>query len=508
MELLANLGLGFDVALSPANLLYCFIGVTVGTFVGVLPGIGPMATISMLLPITFGLDPIGALIMLAGIYYGAQFGSSVTSILLNIPGHAAAAVVCLDGHPMAKQGRAAVGLVGSAIASFIGGSLAIILVMQFAPPLARLALNFGPAEYFSMMVLALLAAAVLSEGDLLKGLGMVLLGLSIGVVGIDVNSGAQRLIFSNWNLADGISFVIVAMGFFAISEVMSNLEPQAKPQMIGSNFTWRELVPTWRDFRQAFGSIIRGWGIGSFFGALPGSGPTVASFVSYSVEKKVARDPSRFGKGALEGVTAPESANNAAAVAGFIPTLTLGVPGDAIMALMLGALMIFGIQPGPSVISDNPELFWGLMASMWIGNFLLLILNIPLIGIWVRVLKIPYRILYPSILLFICIGVFAANNNTFDIILLAAFGAIGYILHKLDCPAPPLLLGVILGPMIEENMRRALLINRGDPSVFVTQPISLAMLVAAVLIVVVFIVSGVRARRRERLADDRPAAAD
>lgn len=494
MELLQNLAFGFGVALSFSNILYCLIGVTVGTFVGVLPGIGPMAAISMLLPITFGLDPVGALIMLAGIYYGAQFGSSVTSILLNIPGHAAAAVICLDGHPMAKQGRAAVGLVGSAIASFIGGSLAIILVMQFAPPLAVFALRFGPTEYFSMMLLALLAAAALAQGSFLRGFGMVVMGLIIGTVGIDVNSGAQRLTFGNWNLADGVSFVIVAMGFFAIAEVLSNLEPNSKPQMIGSDFKWRELVPTWHDFKQAFGSIIRGFGVGSLFGVLPGSGPTIASFVSYSVEKKVSRTPERFGKGALEGVTGPESANNAAAVAGFIPTLTLGVPGDAIMALMLGCLMIFGIQPGPSVITDNPELFWGLMASMWIGNLLLLILNIPMVGVWVRVLKIPYRILFPSILLFICIGVYATNNNVFDILMLAGFGVVGYVLSKLDCPAAPLLLGVILGPLIEENLRRALLISGGDPSVFITHPISLGLLLVAAAVVVVFSYSGLRAR--------------
>ncbi len=494
MDLIANLGLGFEVALTPANLLYCLIGVTVGTFVGVLPGIGPMAAISMLLPITFGLDPIGALIMLSGIYYGAQFGSSVTSILLNIPGHAAAAVICLDGHPMAKQGRAAVGLVGSAIASFIGGSLAIVLVMQFAPPLAVFALRFGPVEYFSMMLLALTAAAVLSQGSMIKGLGMVLIGLAIGVAGIDVNSGAQRLTFGSWSLADGVSFVIVAMGFFAVAEVLTNLEPQTRPEMIGANFTWRELVPRWKDFRQAFWSIIRGFGVGSAFGVLPGSGPTIASFISYSVEKKVAREPERFGKGALEGVTGPESANNAAAVAGFIPTLTLGVPGDAIMALMLGCLLIFGIQPGPGVITENPELFWGLIASMWIGNVLLLVLNIPMIGVWVRILRIPYDILYPSIMLFICIGVFATNNNTFDILMLAGFGVVGYIFAKLGCPAAPLLLGVILGPLIEENLRRALLINRGDPTVFLTHPISAAMLIAMAAMIATFAYTSLRRR--------------
>lgn len=496
MELLHNLAFGFQVAFSISNLLYCFFGVTLGTLVGVLPGIGPMATISMLLPITFGFDPVGAIIMLTGIYYGAQFGSSVTSILLNIPGHAASAVVCLDGHPMAKQGRAATGLVMGAISSFIGGSIAIVLVMTFAPPLAHFAMRFGPAEYFSMMLLGLLSAAVLSQGSLLKGLGMVLLGLIFGLIGIDVNSGMERFTFNSLNLADGISFVIVAMGFFAISEVMTNLEPKRMPEMVGSKFHWRELIPSFRVIRQTFWSIVRGCGVGVFFGALPGSGPTISSFIAYSVEKRIARDPTRFGNGAIEGVTAPESANNAASVAGFIPTLTLGVPGDVIMALFLGALMIFGITPGPGVIAEYPELFWGLIASMWIGNILLLILNIPLVGIWVKVLEIPYKILYPSILLFICIGVFATNNKTFDIIVLAVCGGVGYVLGKLDCPAAPLMLGVILGPLIEENLRRALLINRGDPSVFVTRPISLVLLLCAAFILFGFFVTAYRQKNR------------
>ncbi len=500
MELLHNLAFGFEVALSISNLLYCFFGVTLGTLIGVLPGIGPMATISMLLPITFGFDPVGAIIMLTGIYYGSQFGSSVTSVLLNIPGHAASAVVCLDGHPMAKQGRAATGLVMGAFASFVGGSISIVLLMTFAPPLAKFAMRFGPAEYFSMMVLGLLSAAVLSQGSLLKGIGMVLLGLILGSIGIDVNSGMERFTFGSLNLADGISFVIVAMGFFAISEVMTNLESKRMPEMIGSKFSWRELIPPLRVFRQTFWSIIRGCGVGVFFGALPGSGPTISSFIAYSVEKRVARDPSRFGHGAVEGVTSPESANNAACVAAFIPTLTLGIPGDVIMALFLGALLIFGITPGPLVISEQPQLFWGLIASMWIGDIILLILNIPLVGIWVRVLEIPYRILYPSILLFICMGVFATNNKTFDIIVLAICGGAGYVLGKLECPAAPLMLGVILGPLIEENMRRALLISRGNLSVFVTRPISLILLLCTLFVLLSFFVTAYRQKKRLKAA--------
>jgi putative tricarboxylic transport membrane protein len=500
MELLTNLAFGFDVALTASNLLYCFIGVTLGTLVGVLPGIGPLATISMLLPITFGLDPVGSLIMLAGIYYGAQFGSSVTAVLLNLPSHAAAAVVCLDGYPMAKQGRAAEALVMSALASFVGGSLAIVLVMTLAPPLATFALRFGPAEYTSMMVLALIAASVLTQGSLLKGLGMVLLGLGIGLVGIDVNSGISRFTFGSWHLYDGISFVIIAMGFFAISEVMTNLETKAPAEITKKSFTWRELIPSLSVFRQAFPSMLRGFGVGAVFGPLPGSGPTLSSFIAYTVEKRVARQPQRFGKGAIEGVTSPESANNTAAITGFIPTLTLGVPGDAIMALLLGALMIHGITPGPRVITANPELFWGLVASMWIGNVLLLLLNIPLIGAWVRVLMIPYRILAPSILLFICIGVFSIGNDPFDVILLAVSGLAGYVLVKLGCPAAPLLLGVILGPLIEENLRRALLISLGDPTVFVTRPISLALLLAAAGLVIGSLVASYRQHRAGRAA--------
>ncbi len=492
MELFTNLAFGFGVAMTLSNLAYCLLGVTIGTLVGILPGIGPLATIAMLLPITFGLDPVGSLIMLAGIYYGAQFGSSVTAMLLNMPSHAAAAVVCLDGYPMAKQGRAAEGLVMSALASFVGGSIAIVLVMTLAPPLASFALRFGPAEYASMMILGLVAAAVLSQGSLLKGLAMVLLGLAIGLVGIDVNSGVQRYTFGSWHLTDGISFVIIAMGFFAISEIMSNLETRTGTQIVKASFAWGDLIPSAAILRRAFPSMLRGTAVGAIFGPLPGSGPTLASFISYSLEKRVARDPSRFGKGAIEGVTAPEASNNTAAVTGFIPTLTLGIPGDAIMALLLGALMIHGITPGPRVITDHPELFWGLVASMWIGNVILLVLNIPLIGLWVRVLSIPYSVLCPTILLLICIGVFSTSNNPIDIVILAAFGVIGYIFYKLDCPAAPLLLGVILGPLIEENLRRALLISLGDATVFVTRPISLVLLLCAFFLIIGFIITSAR----------------
>lgn len=495
MDIVSNLLLGFHVALSPVNLLYCFIGVTLGTFIGVLPGIGPLATIAMLLPLTFGLDPIAALIMLAGIYYGSMYGSAITSILLNTPGHAASAAVCLDGYPLAKQGKGAVALVMSAIASFIGGSFAIILVMAFAPYVARFGLRFGSPEYFAMMVLGLATAAGLTSGPFIKGLAMVLVGLALGMVGTDLNSGVQRFTFGNWNLADGINFVIVAMAFFAITEIILNLEQKDRSKLVIAGFTWRELVPPRDVLRETWGSIARGSGIGAIFGALPGSGPTIATFVSYSTEKAVAADPSRFGKGAYQGVTGPEAANNSASIAGFIPTLTLGLPGDAIMAMMLGALLIFGITPGPAVISENPELFWGLIASLWIGNVLLLVLNIPFIGLWVKVLLIPYNILYISVLLFICIGIYSIRSSPFDILILAGIGGAAYVLTKLDFPAAPVLLGVILGPMIEEHLRRALLISRGDPTVFLTRPISAILLLATLLFIVWMLVSATRRSR-------------
>ncbi|WP_274427115.1 tripartite tricarboxylate transporter permease [Chelativorans sp. YIM 93263] len=502
MDLFANLSLGFSVALSPANLLYCLVGVTVGTLIGVLPGIGPMATIAILLPVTFGLDPVAALIMLAGIYYGSMYGSAITSILLNTPGHAASAVVCLDGYPLARNGQGGLALVISALSSFVGGSLAIILVMTFAPMVAEFGLRFSSPEYFSMLILGLTAAAGLSQGSFIKGIAMVLLGLGIGTVGTDLTSGVQRFTFDNWNLADGINFVILAMGFFAVTEIVFNLEQKGRSTLVHTRFAMADLTAAVRSFARMWGAVLRGFGIGFTFGALPGSGPTIATFVAYSAEKSVARDSSRFGKGALEGVAGPESANNSASIAGLIPTLTLGVPGDAIMAMMLGALLIFGITPGPGVIVDEPELFWGLVASLWIGNVLLLALNIPLIGVWARVLTIPYKLLYPSILLFICIGVFSINNRTFDIGLLALFSVVGYVLAKLDFPAAPVLLGLILGPMIEDHLRRALLMGRGDFSMFFTRPISAILLLATLGIVIYVIVSTIQQARQARARDE------
>ncbi|WP_119461236.1 tripartite tricarboxylate transporter permease [Rhodospirillaceae bacterium SYSU D60014] len=476
MDALSNLGLGFDVAFSWANLAYCLVGVVLGTLVGVLPGLGTVTAISMLLPFTYGLDPVGALIMLSGIFYGGLYGGSTASILLNLPGTPAAAVATLDGYPLAQQGRAGVPLFMSAISSFVGGCVGLALVMVAAPAIVSIALEFGPAEYFSMMLLGLLAAAMAASSSLLRSIGMALVGLLLGLVGMDVVSGMMRFTFGIPIMAEGISFIIAAMALFGLAEVMTNLEPHIKrgtPRRIAG---WRAMMPTRDEARRSIGAILRGTGLGAFLGALPGAGPTVSSFIAYTVETRVSREPERFGKGAIEGVVAPEAANNAAAQTGYIPTLTLGIPGDAVGALILGTLIMHGIAPGPRVISSHPDLFWGLLVSMWIGNFLLLWVNIPFIGVWVKILSIPYRILYPAIMIFLCIGVYSVANSAFQLILLAGFGAAGYLLTKLDCPASPLLLGLILGPMIEENLRRALLLGRGDPMVLLESPISAGIL--------------------------------
>jgi putative tricarboxylic transport membrane protein len=483
MGLVENLAFGFGIALSPVNLAYAFLGVTVGTFIGVLPGIGALATIGMLLPVTFGLSPVTALIMLAGIYYGALYGGSTAAILVNLPGTPANAVVCLDGYPMAQQGRAAPALVMTTVASFIGGSIAILVVASFAPPLARAVLRFGAAEYFSMMVLGLLAAVVITRGSVLKGIAMVCLGLVLGLVGIDVTTGVARFTFGIPHLLDGIGFVVLAMGLFGFSEMIVNLESAERRSVVPVAIRWRQLMPSGGDMRASAWPMLRGTVLGSLLGPVPGVGPTISSFVSYSVEKKLARHPERFGQGAIEGVSGPEAANNAAAQTGFIPTLTLGIPGDAVMALMLGALMIHGIAPGPHVMRENPDLFWGLIASMWIGNLFLLVLNLPLVGVWVALLRIPYQILFPSVLVFISIGVYSLNTSPLDVFLAAGFGLLGYVFVKLGCEPAPLLLGFILGPMMEENLRRALLISRGDPTVFVTRPLSLLFLLVALALV-------------------------
>jgi putative tricarboxylic transport membrane protein len=500
MELFANLATGFGVALTIQNLLYCFAGVLLGTLIGVLPGIGPVPTIAMLLPITYALPPVSALIMLAGIYYGAQYGGSTTAILVNLPGEASSVVTCLDGYQMARRGRAGTALAVAALGSFIAGTFATLLVAAFAPPLAEVALKFGPAEYFSLMVLGLIAAVVLASGSLVKAIAMIVLGLLLGIVGTDVNSGMARFSFGLPELTDGIGFVVVAMGLFGFAEIIVNLEHTEKREVFTDKVS--NLMLSWKDFKSALPAILRGTGIGSALGILPGGGALLGAFASYTVEKKIAKDPSRFGKGAIEGVAGPESANNAGAQTSFIPLLTLGIPPNAVMALMVGAMTIHSIQPGPQVMTSNPQLFWGLIASMWIGNLILVVLNLPLIGIWIKLLSVPYRLLYPAILLFCCIGVYSLQNNIFDVMMTVVFGFIGWIFVKLECEPAPLLLGFVLGPMMEENLRRALLLSRGDPTVFFTRPISAVMLSIAAVLLLIIIAPSIRRKREEAFHEE------
>src|SRR5213080_3179562 len=495
MELFHNLIYGFSVALHWQNLWYCFIGCFLGTLIGVLPGIGPVATIAMLLPITFNLNPTGALIMLAGIYYGAQYGGSTTAILVNLPGETSAVMTCLDGYQMARQGRAGPALAIAALGSFFAGTVGTLLIALAGPPLAEVALDFGSPEYFSLMLMGLVAAAVLAQGDMAKSLAMVVLGLLLGIVGTDVNTGVQRFTFGVTELSDGIGFIVVAVGVFAIGEIVANLgSPEQRTIFTGKV---KGLMPTWADFKQSAAPIARGTLLGSFFGVLPGTGPAIASFASYMVEKKLAKDPSRFGKGAIEGVAGPESANNADAQCKFIPMLTLGLPASGVMALMLGALTIQGIQPGPQVMTQRPDLFWGLIASMWIGNLMLVVLNLPMIGLWVKLLQVPYRLLFPAIMAFSAIGIYSVNNSSFEIYMTAVFGIVGFVCMKLGFPLAPMLLGFVLGPMMEENLRRAMLMSGGDASVFVTRPISLGFIIVTVLILVVIVLPAVRSRRGE-----------
>ena len=483
MEVLANLAQGFDVALSPQNLMFCFIGVTIGTFVGVLPGIGALATISLALPLTFHLDTIAALIMLSGIFYGAQYGSSTASILLNLPGTATAVVTCLDGYPMARQGRAGVALFVTAITSFIGGAVGIVLLMTAAPLIARAALGFGAPEYFAIMLLGLVAASSLTVGSALKGYVMILVGVALGLVGIDTTSGQMRLAFGNHNLAEGLGLVAVAMGLFGVSELLSNIGA-TRPAGMPNRVSFRSMLPTRDDWRRIRLPTLRGSFIGFIIGALPGAGPSIASFLAYAAETRVSRTPERFGKGAIEGIAAPEAANNASVQSAFIPTLSLGIPGDAVMAVLLGALMIHGIAPGPHFISDQPEMFWGLIASFWVGNLLLLVLNIPLIGLWVRLLTVPYSVLFPVILMLVCFGVFSVRNNMTDVYIMLSAGVGGYVLRNFGYPAAPLLLGFILGPLMEEHFRRALLMARGDITVFLQRPVAAGLLAVTALLLV------------------------
>ncbi|HEU4621341.1 MAG TPA: tripartite tricarboxylate transporter permease [Burkholderiaceae bacterium] len=499
MDLLANLQLGFATALTFQNLFYCFVGVLLGTLIGVLPGIGPIATIAMLLPITYVLPPIAALIMLAGIYYGAQYGGSTTAILVNLPGESSSVVTAIDGYQMARQGRAGPALATAALGSFFAGTVATLILAAFAPPLAEIAFKFGPAEYFSLMVLGLVGAVVLASGSLPKALAMIVLGLILGLIGTDVNSGLPRYTFDIPELSDGIGFAIVAMGLFGFAEIITNLEHKEHRETFTDKVS--HLWPTKDDFKKATPAVLRGTALGSFLGILPGGGALLASFASYTLEKKLAKDGSKFGKGDIRGVAAPESANNAGAQTSFIPMLTLGIPPNAVMALMVGAMTIHNIQPGPQVMTSNPALFWGLIASMWIGNFMLVVLNLPMIGLWIKLLTVPYRLLYPAILLFCSIGVYSLNNNVFDVMLTILFGIAGYVFAKLRCEAAPLLLGFVLGPLMEENLRRALLLSRGEWNTFITRPLSLTLLLMAAALIVIVLLPVVKAKREEAFQD-------
>jgi TctA family transporter len=495
LDIFAQLLTGFGTALTPLNLAYCFIGVLLGTLIGVLPGIGPVSAIAMLLPATFTLPPVASLIMLSGIYYGAQYGGSTTAILINLPGESGSVVTTLDGHQMARQGRAGVALATAALASFFAGTVATLIIVLFAPPLATLALKFNSHEYFSLMVLGLVGSVVLASGSLLKGLGMVFLGLLLGCIGTDVETAKERFTFGLPELSDGIGFVIVAMGIFGIGEVIKNLEDQRAHEIVARKV--KGLMPSAADLKRMIAPSVRGTLLGSVLGVLPGGGAVLASFAAYSLESKVARPPEGMGRGAIEGVAAPEAANNAGAQTSFIPMLTLGIPSNPVMALMSGALLIQGVQPGPLVIQQQPSLFWGVIASMWIGNVMLLILNLPLVGMWARLITAPYHLLYPAILVFCAIGVLTIANKPVDVYFLALFGVLGYVLVKLECEPAPLLLAFILGPMMEENFRRAMQLAQGDATSFLTRPISAGLLAVAAIGLVVALSPAIRRKRDE-----------
>ncbi|MFM6986203.1 MAG: tripartite tricarboxylate transporter permease [Hydrogenophaga sp.] len=503
MDLIDNLTLGFGVAFTFQNLIYAFVGCLLGTLIGVLPGIGPLATIAMLLPATYGLPPVAALIMLAGIYYGAQYGGSTTAILVNLPGESSSVVTVIDGYQMARKGRAGPALAAAGLGSFFAGCVGTLILAAFAAPLTELALEFGPAEYFALMVVGLIGAVVLASGSLLKALAMIVLGLLLGLVGTDVNSGVARYSFDIPELTDGISFLAIAMGIFGYGEIISNLsQPDEKREVFTGKV--QGIMPTLEDFKRMTPAVLRGTVLGSTLGILPGGGALLSSFTAYTIEKKTRLQAGEvpFGQGNIRGVAAPEAANNAGAQTSFIPLLTLGIPPNAVMALMVGAMTIHNIQPGPQVMTSNPQLFWGLIASMWIGNAMLIILNLPLIGIWIKLLTIPYRWLFPAIVLFCAIGVYSTNNNTFDIWMVAGFGVIGYLFIKLGVEPAPLLLGFILGPMMEENLRRAMLLSRGDWSVFVTRPLSASLLAAAAVLLVIVMLPAVKSKREEAFVEE------
>ncbi len=501
MDFLGNLALGFGVAFTWQNLLYAFFGCVLGTLIGVLPGIGPVATIAMLLPSIYSLDATPALIMLAGIYYGAQYGGSTTAILINVPGESSSVVTAIDGYQMARQGRAGAALAVAGLGSFFAGCVGTIIIAAFAPPLTELAFKFGPAEYFSLMVLGLIGAVVLASGSLIKAIAMIILGLLLAQINTDVISGTARYSFGVPELTDGIGFVVIAMGLFGFGEIIANLGQPAEHREVFTSKV-KGLWPTKKDFKESWGAVVRGTALGSVLGVLPGGGALLASFASYAMEKKLAGANGTFGKGDIRGVAGPESANNAGAQTSFIPMLTLGIPPNAVMALMVGAMTIKGIQPGPQVMTGNPQLFWGLIASMWVGNLMLVILNLPLIGIWIKLLTVPYRFLFPAITLFCCIGVYTLNNSTFDVYMTALFAFIGYLFYKFSCEPAPLLLGFILGPMMEENLRRALLLSRGDWSTFVTRGLSAGLLAAAALMIIIVTLPSISKKREVAFAED------
>jgi len=500
MDLVSNLALGFATAASPANLLFCLIGVLLGTLIGVLPGIGATATIAMLLPITFQLEPVSSLIMLAGIYYGAQYGGSTTAILINMPGESSSAVTAIDGYQMARNGRAGAALAIAALGSFFAGTVATFLVAIFAPPLTAIALEFGAAEYFSLMIVGLVSSVALAHGSIVKALAMVALGLLLGLVGTDIYTGTPRFTLGIREYADGLNFVGLAVGVFGIAEILRNLESEKTREVLMARVT--DLMPSRDDFKRMLAPILRGTVIGSALGILPGGGAILAAFASYTVEKRISDRPQDFGRGAVAGVAGPESANNAGAQTSFIPLLTLGIPANPVMALMIGAMIIQGIVPGPNVAAEQPRLFWGIIASMWIGNLMLVVLNLPLIGLWVKLLKVPYFILFPIIMTFSSVGVYSVNANVYDLYAVAFFGLVGYLLLKLRCEPAPLLLGFVLGPLLEENLRRAMILSRGDPTTFFTRPISATLLAIAAVVLVVVFLPAVKAKREEVFVEE------
>src|ERR1700754_3353372 len=492
MDLVSNLAIGFGVAFTPINLLYAFIGCLLGTLIGVLPGIGPVATIAMLLPATYALPPVSALIMLAGIYYGAQYGGSTTAILVNLPGESSSVVTCIDGYQMAQKGRAGAALAIAAVGSFVAGCVGTLLVAAFAPVLAAFAVKFRSPEYFALMLFGLIAAVILAHGSVIKAIGMILLGLLLGLIGTESQSGVARFTFGVPELYDGVDFVPLAMGLFGLAEILSNLDRRRDPRAAATVIS--SLWPSRAETPRAVPAVVRGTLIGALLGILPGGGAVLASFAAYTLEKKTSRFSAEFGKGAVEGVAAPEAANNAGAQTSFIPLLTLGIPSNPVMALMMGAMLIQGIAPGTAIISDRPELFWGMVASMWVGNLMLIIINLPLIGLWVRLLRVPYRLLFPCIVVLCCVGAYSVNSSTFLILMMAGFALLGYVFGKLGCEGAPFLLGFVLGPLMEENFRRSMVLSFGDPMIFLQRPISLCILLASLALVALIVIPQLRMR--------------